>query len=111
MGHRRLIREVEVEVDIDATDSGIGPVPIEWIAKPGDDPVAIFADPDASGIWLEDVTSADGAATMVYGVARTLPNDCSADDLECQRGFFVHHLMMRNLATGHDTNLGVVGTV
>lgn len=86
------------------------PVPIEWIAAPGEDPEIIFEEDDARVIWLEDVTEIDDAATMVLRVGRTLPNDCPPTDEECRWEYDRDELVIRDLTSGMETVIGTVGS-
>ena len=86
------------------------PVPIEWIPAIGDEPVVIVSEPDARWLGLEDVALIDGVPTLVYRVSRTLPNPCAPNDEECRWGYQVDYLVTRDLATGEEKNLGIIGT-
>lgn len=82
---------------------------IEAIEAPGRERVVAVAEPEARWVSLEDVAAIDGRPTLVYRVGRTLPNDCEPDT-ECLWQYQVDHLMLRDLESGEETNLGTIGS-
>ncbi len=90
-------------------ETGAPATQIEAMTSVSSDRTVVFDEPDARWVILEDVAWIRERATLLYRVGRTLENDCGAD-IECLWQYQVDHLMLRDLETGQETNLGVIGS-
>ncbi len=85
-------------------------VPIEWFPKTGAAPEVLIEGDDSFGLTLVQVVEIDSVPMVVYRKWVELPNDCSAEDLECRWDFHEEYLMTRGLLGGDERNLGGIGS-
>jgi hypothetical protein len=92
------------------TDSWPPPaVPIEHLVAPGSDPVVLV---EGEGSYLQtlvQVAEIEGRPTVVYRRWVEDPNDCGDDPPECRWRYVHEDLVLRDLASGTERNLGIIG--
>ncbi len=87
-----------------------GPVPIRWLPALDAEPVVLVDGEDARFLTAVQVVEVEGRPTLAYVKWTRLPNDCPPDDEECLWDFDVEYLMLRDLDSGEERNLGRVGS-
>lgn len=85
-------------------------VPIRWIPALGAEPVVLVDGDDARFLTAVQLVEVEGRPTLVYHKWTRLPNDCPPADEECLWDYDVEHLMLRDLDSGEERNLGRVGS-
>lgn len=109
-------REVEIAIPdraggviFSSWDEGLAG-PVEWIPDLGSESRVLVEDPDAMLMRPIQVALIEGRRTLVYRKWATLPNDCPTDDEECRWDYDREYLMLRDLDSGTDTTLGIIGS-
>jgi hypothetical protein len=85
--------------------------PIEWIPRIGEEAQVLVDDSDPGQVRPVQVTMVGDRRTLVYREWTELPNDCESDpDPECSWAYVREYLILRDLDTNKETNLGMVGS-